>query len=389
MAIPPLRAWQTAALDAWDANNQHGTFEVATGGGKTTFALAAFAHAQQRGLVNRCLIVVPTLALLDQWVVSARDDLGLAESDVKVLSAKDLLPTAALNLVVINTARRFDHHLAEVDDLMFVVDECHRAGSAENARSLVLGCRATMGLSATPYREFDEGFAEYVAPVLGPVLLRYTLQDAIRDGVLSPLHITYIKVPMLEEEEAEYQKLSRRIATAMNSGDDQGLEQLLRRRARVYNGAFWRLPVAATLVDANRGQRTLVFVESISDASKAVAELDARGHSVTTYHSKMGIHHRQSNLRAFRRGVFDVLVACRALDEGFNVPEAQYALIASGTSSKRQRIQRMGRVLRSIRGKDLAAVATIYASPVEEARFLKEAEGFGADVDVTWREARV
>jgi superfamily II DNA or RNA helicase len=389
LPLPPLRKWQTDALSAWEKNHLHGTFEVATGGGKTTFALAAFSRAEASGHIARVLVIVPTLALLDQWVISAKDDLNLADEHIKILSAADLRPSARFNIVVINTARRFNGEVPDRHDLLLVVDECHRAGSVENSKALVKDCRATMGLSATPYREFDDGFEEFVQPVLGPILVRYTLDDAIADKVLSPLHVQYVKVPMLEDEQDEYDRLSRRIAAAMNGGDDEALEQLLRRRARVYNGAYWRLPVAAALVDAHRGARTLVFVESIADAKKTTEELDRRGHSVTLYHSKMGTHHRQSNLRAFRKGVFDVLVACRALDEGFNVPEAQFALIASGTSSRRQRIQRMGRVLRTIHGKDLANVVTLYASATEEVRFLKEAEAFGKDVEISWGEARV
>ncbi len=389
MSLPTLRKWQNEALREWQANDFRGTFEVATGGGKTTFALAAFLAAQSRGVISRCLVIVPTLALLDQWVISAKEDLDLSDQDIKVLSAGDLDPDARFNIAVINTARKLNGAVDGEDTLLLVVDECHRAGSPENSRALVAGCGAAIGLSATPYREFDDGFQEYVEPILGAILVRYTLDDAIADGVLSPLHVRYVKIPMLETEEAEYKRLSQRIAAALSRKDDEAIEQLLRRRARVYNGAYWRLPVAAAHIDLHRGERTLLFVESIEDARRASDDLDRRGHSVTLYHSQMGIHYRQSNLRAFRRGVFDVLVACRALDEGFNVPEAQFAVISSGTSSRRQRIQRMGRVLRMIHGKDLANVVTLYASAVEEARFVKEAEGFGNSVHVSWGEAQV
>jgi superfamily II DNA or RNA helicase len=91
------------------------------------------------------------------------------------------------------------------------------------------------------------------------------------------------------------------------------------------------------------------------------------------------------NLKLFRRGVFDILIACRALDEGFNVPEARIAIIGAGTSSKRQRIQRMGRVLRSMSGKADAEVLTIYATDVEEARLSVEAERLSGIVKIDWK----
>jgi superfamily II DNA or RNA helicase len=94
---------------------------------------------------------------------------------------------------------------------------------------------------------------------------------------------------------------------------------------------------------------------------------------------------RRSNLRLFRKGVFEVLIACRALDEGFNVPEARIALIGAGTSSKRQRIQRMGRVLRSMTGKENAEVITIYATDVEEARLAQESQNLRDIVQINWK----
>lgn len=388
---PSLREWQSAGMAAWEQAGFRGTFEVATGGGKTTFALACYLRFRESNPEARCLVVVPTVALLDQWFVAAQEEIGLEEDSIKVLSARDLRPDAQMNLVVINSARGLRDAIEQADarSLMQVVDECHRAGSPENARSLLAVSAASMGLSATPFRDFDEGFEEYVAPALGPVIFRYTLSDAIADGVLAGLRLTYVKVPLLPDEERDYRALSGRIARAFQGGaSEETIESLLRKRARLYNNAAYRLPTMAKLMAEHRGRRALVFVESIDAAKQAHQMLDQSGHSVTTYHSRMGPHLRRSNLRAFRRGVFDVLIACRALDEGFNVPEAEIALIVAGTSARRQRIQRVGRVLRAIAGKDSADVITLYATPVEEERLAKEAEEFPDDL-IRWVEARV
>lgn len=388
---PELREWQAAAMTAWEKAEFRGTFEVATGGGKTTFALACYLRFLEEHPDARCLVVVPTVALLDQWFVAAQEEIGLEENSIKVLSATDLQPNAQMNLVVINSARglRDSIQQSEARALMQIVDECHRAGSPQNARSLLRVSAASIGLSATPFRDFDEGFQEHVAPALGPVIFRYTLSDAIADGVLAGLRLTYVKVPLLPDEERDYKMLSGRIARAFQGGaTEETIEGLLRKRARLYNNAAFRLPTMAKLMSEYRGRRALVFVESIDAAREAYQMLDEGGHSVTTYHSRMGAHLRRSNLRAFRRGVFDVLIACRALDEGFNVPEAEVALIVAGTSARRQRIQRVGRVLRAIAGKDSADVITLYATPVEEERLAREAAEFPDDL-TRWVEARV
>ena len=71
--------------------------------------------------------------------------------------------------------------------------------------------------------------------------------------------------------------------------------------------------------------------------------------------------------------MIEVLVCCRALDEGVDVPEADVAIISASTSSSRQRIQRVGRVIRVHKDKDKAKVYTLFATEREE-DFLKGEE---------------
>lgn len=387
--LPPARAWQRAALARWLDHDLRGTVEVATGGGKTYFALQAYqAAAATKPL--RLVIVVPTTALLDQWYLALIDDAAVPEESVRLLRGDDLELRTQYSLVIINTARKFAKAPGPHPDVMLVVDECHRAGSAENSKALLSEPGAALGLSATPYRDFDQGFEDRVAPVLGPVVFQYTVREAITDGVLAPLAMINVRVPLTEDEEREYSRLSRSIARAIaGDAEDERVEALLRQRARVYNSAYWRLPVMRQIMTSRRGHRALVFVESIAMAREAHSMLDQDGHSVTLYHSRMSTHIRQDNLRAFRKGIFDVLIAVRALDEGFNVPEAELAVVVSATASRRQRVQRVGRVLRPLQGKEQGDVITLYATPVEEQRLTAWAADLEGISEVRWSEAQV
>src|SRR5258708_5660965 len=55
---------------------------------------------------------------------------------------------------------------------------------------------------------------------------------------------------------------------------------------------------------------------------------------------------RRAILEGFRSGAFTKLVTGRVLNEGVDVPDANVAIIASGSSSMREYVQRLGRVLR-------------------------------------------
>jgi superfamily II DNA or RNA helicase len=271
-----------------------------------------------------------------------------------------------------------------------IVDECHRAGSPVNSLALIQDCAATIGLSATPYREYDEGFQDLVSPILGPIVAKYSLQESIKDGVLASLRLRNVRIPLLPSEQDDYDKITRAIGKAFADNESQErIRNLLIRRARLANNAYFRVPIASTLVSNYPGKRILVFLESIKTSQDLFEALNRKGISVAIYHSKMGTHLRRANLRGFRRGIFDVLIACRALDEGFNVPEAEVAIIAAGTASKRQRVQRIGRVLRSFGEKVSGTVVTLYATAHEETRLQSECEVFKGIVPVEWAEVNL
>lgn len=90
------------------------------------------------------------------------------------------------------------------------------------------------------------------------------------------------------------------------------------------------------------------------------------------YHSGQPLRKRAEVLGAYRAGALNVLVTCRALDEGFNVPETEIGIVAASTATRRQRIQRLGRVLRPISGKDMATVFTLVATGPEISRLQDE-----------------
>lgn len=388
VATSQLRRWQQDALAEW-LPLRSGCVEVATGGGKTLFSFACWSALGKEPPV---VVIVPTRALADQWFVNAREDGGLQETEVRILSSKtNVRDLRRFNIVVINSARSIDPNIWPADRFL-VVDECHRAGSVENAKALRGRLGSALGLSATPERQYDEGFAERVVPVVGPVIFRYSVAEALRDGVLSEFELVNVKIPLTEPEQTEFDRLSGLIARLAGrlrtSGADSSdqIEALLRKRSRLSALAAFRVPVAVRLVERDPGARTIVFHESITDAERIAHLLKERGHSATTYHSGLGEHIRRENLRMFRRGIFDVLVTCRALDEGANIPETRVAVVVASTASDRQRIQRLGRVLRPAPGKSSAVVYTIYATPQEESRLLTESSGFEGLSKVTWTE---
>jgi superfamily II DNA or RNA helicase len=383
------RDWQREALAQW-RKAMRGVVSVVTGGGKTIFAflcMDAFKHDHPGG---RYIILVPTITLLDQWYVSLQEDFGVPEGDIACFSSQEkATKPAKINLLVINTGRTMVRKMSEGQPCFLIVDECHRAGSPENAKALQGNFAAALGLSATPEREYDQGFQQYVVPALGPVIFEYGYVDAFKDNVITPFDLINVKIDFLPHEREQYEKLTKRAAILFKKAktDPEAankLKYVLQRRAAVSAQAAMRVPVAAKIAEQNRGARTIIFHERVSSANALYAILKKRNHSVCLYHSKIAPNWRRDNLRLFRQGVFDVLVSCRALDEGMNVPETAVAIIASSTASHRQRIQRLGRVLRPARGKSKATIYTLFATDQEKNRLAGEAQKLEGVADILW-----
>jgi len=384
------RAWQREALAAWLENGLRGVVSVVTGGGKTVFAELCMIEFEAREANAQHVVIVPTLALMDQWFVALREDIGTSENDIATYSGRGRpRDPKRVNLVVLNTAREVGPRLAGGRPSLLIVDECHRALSPVNSLALHGPYAARLGLSATPERSDDAG-PSFTGSLLGDVIYRYDYVQARIDGVISPFRLINVEVALSSAEQEEYDNLTTRIQRIGRGESDSDSEavrrHLLIRRARVSATAGVRIPVSISLAARHCADRVIVFHEQIAAAEAINDALVARQVRSTIYHSELGEALRRENLRLFRRGIFDVLVTCRALDEGLNVPDCAVALIASSTASPRQRIQRLGRVLRPSPGK-VATVYTLYATDPEERRLALESRTLSDVAEVAWKAA--
>jgi hypothetical protein len=121
----------------------------------------------------------------------------------------------------------------------------------------------------------------------------------------------------------------------------------------------------------------ILFHESIDEVTSLFEVLAADELPVVMEHSDLSTELRDMSLDLFRRGTAQVIVSARSLIEGFNVPEADLGVIVASSSSPRQRIQSIGRVLRKYRDRTgeqkSSRVCVLYIrDSVDEAIYEKE-----------------
>lgn len=379
------RGWQVEALANWEQANHRGIVSVVTGGGKTVFALSCIERIRPVAT----LIVVPTAALLEQWWEEAASYFDLDLDEVNIITGSLRFRLGAINIAVLNTAAKLPERLQEQHKCFLIVDECHKAASEQFRSALQVPTVASLGLSATPERQYDDGLKEVLVPALGEIIYSYDYADALRDGVIVPFELKNIVFELEADRQAEYDKLSKAIARSINQHGTEAEETiaLFLKRARVLNLSLNRIRLALKLVAANRGKRTLIFHEDIEACDLIHGVLAENGVKSGVYHSKMPLRAKAAMLGKYRRGEIDVLVTCRALDEGFNVPETEVGIIAASTATRRQRIQRLGRVVRPAKGKNGATIYTLVATGPEIQRLKEEEERLEGVATVAWSRA--
>ena len=401
--VPSNRALyghQQRALTEWAASGGRGLLAMATGSGKTVTALSVAARLFD-GLGARPLaivIVAPYIHLVDQWCAVARefglDPIRCAEghrywaSELSAaISALNAGRRRVLSVAVTSATLQsptFRDAIARIRmPLLVIGDEAHNFGSPGVARSLPRNAMFRLGLSATPKDWKGSGTASAVEEYFGPIVFEYGLEEAIREGVLTPYMYHPILVELTDDEAETYEELTERLARYGVSGAEEGdLPQaakfVLMRRARLLGAARLKLPMLRELMTPmRRSTHVLVYcgdgrVEGEDDEA-AVRQVDAvigmleadLGMRCARYTSETSPEQRSVALRAFDEGLVQVLVAIRCLDEGVDVPSTRIAVILASGTNPRQFVQRRGRVLRRSpkTGKEYAVIHDFFVVP--------------------------
>ena len=383
-----LHEWQAECLSQWAQNGYRGIVNAVTGSGKTVLALTAIQKLEQALTADlRVKIVVPQTFLAVQWKEEIRRHLNLRPSDIGLYGGKRKETDKKVTVYVINSARYSlaRHILSDFGKgyaVLLIADECHHYGSAENSRIFdflpVMGETAAyyaLGLSATPE---TVNFKAITAP-LGPEIYYYGLREALRDQIISRFILFSVRLAFTPREQAEYTEMSIDLFKSLAAlrrlrPDLKGLSSglffaRLNRLAQQESDAGLAARAALTLTYKRRtlchmaqqrplcalsivkslppGLKIILFCERIQAAELLCRSLTKEyPGQAGLYHSQMAGHTRQNVLESYRQGSLRLLVCCRALDEGLNIPSTDAGIIVSTTLSARQRVQRLGRILR-------------------------------------------
>jgi superfamily II DNA or RNA helicase len=405
-----LYRWQLDALISWLHCGRRGVIEAVTGSGKTDVAITAAADALRRG--RFVLVIVPSRVLMEQW----HGRLTAAMPQVRIGRLGDNGRDTPLSHDVLVATR---HSAAAYKPVppdgrggLLIADECHGLGGGILRRAMLPQYEERLGLTATLERS-DDAVTELLLPYFGGICYRYGFEQAIADGVCARPAVAFVGVALSVEERTEYNATEQRLVSARHHlrqvrgmplesfGDFLAAVAHLAERdagpngraAREYLDAFskrrqivaqtsGKYELLGSLAPAIKGaDGALVFTETVRAANHAINRLDPLV-SIDLITGSTARRQRREILDDLRVRRLDAVAAPRVLDEGIDVPDANLGIVMSASRTRRQMIQRMGRILRRKRPGVAARFVIMFAkNTLEDPANRVERDGFLDEIE--------
>lgn len=406
------RKYQLEAYNNWVINGYKGIFAMATGTGKTITSLNCLLKEYNKcegKKTYKAVIVVPTVALVEQWKEECTKfnfrnviSVNSRENWIKNMSffntASKLIDTSFIVIVTYSsfTRSKFQTHFKKLPgSTLFIADEAHNLGSSNILKILPeVHLHKRIGLSATPDRKYDDvgNFAinEFFNDKL-PYVVSFSMEKALNMKWLCPYEYHPHIVPLNVGEQEEYAKISKQLMRYLDPktgtySKDEIVERLLLKRKRIIHKAANKLDVFKQILSDEFKKRrnlkyTLVYVPEgiepdysqvdideeddddirlINEYTRAVREVDD---FVMVNQFTSGSSDRNSILEKYENGDIHVLTSMKCLDEGLDVPRSELAIFCASTGNPRQFIQRRGRVLRLHNNKTHATIHDLVVIP--------------------------
>jgi superfamily II DNA or RNA helicase len=365
---------QGDAVRAWCNAGHRGILEMATGSGKTITAMICAHRLYEIHEPLLIVIAAPYIPLIQQWcdeieVFGLRlENLTLASGSrgrsrrLNMIKRRLRIATTDIEAVIVSHDTlcnpAFHSELKKFDcATLLIADEVHNLGRDGFIAEPPDFFDFRLGLSATPVRQYDEDGTDALNAFFGPVVFRYSLEEAIGRCLVEYDYFVH-PVELTSDEMDQWYEITAKIKASSwhsdNKKPDEYLAKLLRDRRAILESAENKIGVLESVLDRQdlaALRHTLIYAsdknpKQLNDVNSILKSRGILFHQLT--HEETRDRSKTARIiRSFQSGNLRVLTAKRVLDEGVNIPQICKAFILASTTVERQWIQRRGRLLRT------------------------------------------
>ena len=363
--------FQQEAMQAWEQYGCRGVIELPTGSGKSYLGQMAIELTKRSSL-----IVVPTIDLLHQWYSLLTSSFG---NDLVGIIGGGYYEVNLLTVTTYQSAVNTMDRLGNQWGLL-IFDECHHLPGEMYSHAAEMAI-APYRLALTATLERQDGRHELLDELIGPVVYQQGIK-ALAGEYLSEYEVKKTKVLLTKEEKARYGEALEERNTFLNANNlslsgldgwrlfvmksaqsqDGRRAMLAHHEARkIAMGTQSKLRALEAILKEHEKDRIIIFTNDNETAYTISQEF-----LIPCITHQTDVKERKAILEAFSKGRYRFLVTSKALNEGVNVPEANVAVVLSGSGSIREHVQRLGRILRKRKGKQAILYEIVTKGTVEE-----------------------
>lgn len=365
------RPYQREAVEAWVSAGKRGQIVLPTGSGKSFVAQLAI-----QAVGRSALIVVPTIDLMNQWYSGLLGAFEGAEVGLLGGGYHEIQP------LTVTTYDSFNIHISRYGGRfgLLVFDECHHLAGP----SYLEACGASiapfaLGLTATPERQ--DGRDSLLEFAIGPIVYRRGITE-LAGEFLSEYDVERVTVELSDEEKEFYARereiylnfirskgirFSARggwsdfVMLSSRSNEGRRAFKAFRQQRRVALTCASKLELVGQLIARHGSDRVIVFTND-----NPTVYLLSRRLLLPCITHQTPTKERREILQRFNDGTYPVVLTSKVLNEGVDVPEANVAIVLSGSGSVREHVQRLGRILRMAKDKRALLYEVVTRNTVEE-----------------------
>lgn len=360
-------------VNKWKFNNYKGSLQAVTGYGKTRVSVLCMKECNDPDTI----VIVPTKELKRQWEFVLHDN-ELENWEV----------------FVVNTAAK-----KEIQTELLIIDEMHTTAMADWFSNSWKNAKfnKVIGLSASPIRK-DGKHKDFLK--VSPILMNIDYEEALANGWIANYTIYNVGIELTPKEQLQHDKIDKslknlylnmatRAKTSVEYIEKNAFDvatvflkeglwdsiklgkeyyRLISLRKNLLYNAENKVKRTINYIEKNPDKKVLIFSQSQQFADEVQNQL---GDICVTIHSGIKDKERNKNLDEFKVNEnVRVISSIKALNEGIDIPELEVGICASGTSSKKDAIQQLGRVAR-LYGNKHALFFNLYIKGTQDLYWLK------------------
>ena len=351
-------AHQDKAVECF-MEKEHGILAMATGTGKTVTAIKIINRLFEEGRIRRVIITMYGNDLLDQWAKQMREtyktkQINYHYGSQKMMNGFIMHPDDSL-LLISRDSGNLTKLLTLLDrapgeyknDTLFVFDEVHGAGSSsfvENLTGKISPYKYRLGLSATPEREYDDAGNDFLLNEIGEIIFEFSLQDAIKKGILCEFNYTPLPYVLSEEEKQKKKKIIAAFNAKKENGEPYDEKDMFTQLSFVNKTAVDKIAeFEAFIADKTELlEKCIIFVQSREYGELLQRVLIKYTDKYHTYYAE----DEKANLDNFASGKISCLLTCKKVSEGIDISSVTNIFLFSSDRSRLVTTQRIGRALR-------------------------------------------